>query len=72
MDIVLGGESIQTIAFTYFPINFYRNFLNNQFQNKLLTWVLSGLIASHDAYNNHSHFTEEEVERVGALPKATP
>ena len=31
-----------------------------------------GLIASHDAYNNHSHFTEEEAERVGALPKATP
>lgn len=68
MNIVLGGDSIQTIAYTYFPINF----LNNQFQNKLLTWVLSGLIASHDAYNNHSHFTEEEAERVGALPKATP
>ena len=26
-----------------------------------------GLIASHDAYDCHSHFTEEGTERVGAL-----
>ena len=31
-------------------------------------WVLSG----YDAHNNHSYFTEEQAERVGASPKATP
>lgn len=36
-----------------------------------MSLVLSGLIAPHDVYDYHPHFSGEETEKAGALLKAT-